>query len=218
MNVSFCYFGLASVMREDDSSSLPASEFEGASTGEESFMLDSDDINTSIHSTLKSTTSSSPVIPVIATRNQVSPTSSVSGSPPFTREDNSWHYSFEIPWNKMPSNTRKLLDTGKRPSPSERREIIRIVVAEILTVCKKPGKRHITEIARNMVIRYPKSFQDEIEGQVVGTGYDSLVKQFLSRIDNYRRLQAPPAQKRLFESDSPDNAKKKSTERCVWLH
>lgn len=38
------------------------------------------------------------------------------------------------------------------------REIIRIVVAEILNVCKKPGKRHITEIARKMVIRYPKSF------------------------------------------------------------
>ncbi|KAI9516295.1 hypothetical protein NQZ68_017498, partial [Dissostichus eleginoides] len=36
-----------------------------------------------------------------------------------------------------------------------------------------------------MVIQYPKSFRDEIEGQVVGTGYDSLTKQMLSRIDNY---------------------------------
>lgn len=80
--------------------------------------------------------------------------------------------------------------------------------SEILTVCKKPGKRHITEIARKMVIQYPKCFQDEIEGQVVGTGYDSLVKQFISRIDNYHRLQVPAAQKRLAESDSPDNAKK----------
>ena len=36
----------------------------------------------------------------------------------------------------------------------------------------------------------------------------TLVKQLISRMDNYRRLQAPPAQKRLSESGSPDNAKK----------
>lgn len=59
-----------------------------------------------------------------------------------------------------------------------------------------------------MVIQYPKCFQDEIEGQVVGTGYDSLVKQFISQIDNYQRLQVPAAQKRFAESNSPDNAKK----------
>lgn len=59
-----------------------------------------------------------------------------------------------------------------------------------------------------MVISYPKSFRDELEGQVVGTGYDSLVKQFISPIDNWRHLQTPPAQKRLSESHTPDNAKK----------
>lgn len=64
----------------------------------------------------------------------------------------------------MPSSTRKLLDTEKRLSAAERREVIRIMAAEILTVYKKSGKRHISEIARKMVIPYPKSFQDEIKG------------------------------------------------------
>ncbi|KAL7839335.1 hypothetical protein SRHO_G00259930 [Serrasalmus rhombeus] len=104
------------------------------------------------------------------------PTASESGSSPLVKGDINWHYSFDIPWSKMSSNTRKLLDTEKRLSAAERREVIRIVTAEILTMCKKPGKRHITEIARKMIIRYPKSFRDEIQGQVVGTGYDSLVK------------------------------------------
>lgn len=108
----------------------------------------------------------------------------------------------------MPLSTRKLLDTKQRPSAAERRGGIRIVVAEILSVCKKTGKRHIAEIARKMVIQYPKSFRDEIEGQVVGTGYDSLIKQLMSRIDNYTRLQAPPAKKRTSESGSPDSVKK----------
>lgn len=36
------------------------------------------------------------------------------------------------------------------------------------------GDSHMAEIERKIVIRYLKSFRDEIE---VGTGYDSLVKQ-----------------------------------------
>lgn len=216
MNVSLCYLGSSSVMIvEDDSSSIATSLMEESSTGEDSFISDIDDLVTSDHSTPKATATrssasviamrsqASPIVP-----SQASPTASESGSSPLARGDNSWHYSFDVPWSKMPSSTRKLLDTEKRPSAAERREVIRIVVAEILTVCKKPGKRHITEIARKMVIRYPKSFRDEIEGQVIGTGYDSLGKQLISRIDNHRRLQAPPAQKRLSESGGPDDAKK----------
>lgn len=135
----FVISGSPSVMREDDSSSLLTSEIEEASTGEESFVCDTDDINT----TPKSTATRSPVS-VIA-MSQASPTTSGSDSSPLAREDSSWHYTFDIPWNKMP-NTRRVLDTEKRPTAAERREIIRIVAAEILTVCKKPGKRRITEI------------------------------------------------------------------------
>lgn len=58
----------------------------------------------------------------------------------------------------MPSGSRKLLEMDKRPSATERKEIIRIVVAEILIMCKNPGNRHTTEIARKMVISYLRSF------------------------------------------------------------
>ncbi|KAG8009026.1 hypothetical protein GBF38_011616 [Nibea albiflora] len=179
---------------EDSSSSISTSHMEESST-EDSFMSD---IPITIHSTPKSTASSSPALTI------ASPT----GSESSVREDNSWHYSFDIPWSKMPSSTRKLFDTGKRPSAAQRREIIRIVAGEILNVCKKPGKKHVSEISRKMVLCYPKSFQDEIEGQIVGTGYDSLVKQFISRLDNCKRLQAATAQKRLPEGCSPDNGKR----------
>ncbi|XP_057211347.1 uncharacterized protein LOC130567342 [Triplophysa rosa] len=138
-------------------------------------------------------------------QSQSSP--SVPSAFPSATENNSWHYSFDIPWNKLTSTTRNILENEQRPSAAERREIIRIVVAEILTACKKPGRRHIIEIARKMVIRHPKSFHDEIEGQVVGTGYDSIVKQLMSRIENCRRLQSL-ANKRCSESGSSENDKK----------
>lgn len=41
-----------------------------------------------------------------------------------------------------------------------------------------------------MVIAYPKSFRDEINSQVVGSGYDSLLKQLMCRIDNFKRAKA----------------------------
>ncbi|XP_076829787.1 uncharacterized protein LOC143475749 isoform X2 [Brachyhypopomus gauderio] len=103
--------------------------------------------------------------------------------------DNDWHFNFSIPWNIMPSHIKDTLKNQERPSARDRRKVIRLVVAEILAVCKSPMKKHLSEIARKMVLAYPKSFKDVIEGQVVGTGYDSLTKQLQCRVDNYRRTQ-----------------------------
>lgn len=129
--MSFCYLDLVT-KGKDTPSSISTSHIEEPSI-EDSFMSDSmsDDIPMSVHSTPKSTATCSSVLAI------ASPT----GSESIVREDNSWHYNFDIPGSKMPSSITKLLDTGKRPSAAQRREIIRIVAGEILTVCKKTGKK-----------------------------------------------------------------------------
>ncbi|KAL1249112.1 hypothetical protein QQF64_022430 [Cirrhinus molitorella] len=222
----------------NDSSSQASTLFEESSIGEDSFISDIDETVTSDNSTAASSSGlvmsmrcqvspnvpgqASPIVPI-----QASPIVPIQTSPiipsqashivpsqaSFSSEsgyspNNSWHYNFIIPWSKLPSSTRQTLDNAQRPSAAERREVIRIVAAEVLTICKKPGKRHLVEIARQMVIRYPKSFRDEIEGQVVGAGFDSLVKQLMSRIDNIRRLQTPLAKRRSSVSGSAENVKK----------
>uniref|UniRef100_A0A8C2HNH5 Uncharacterized protein n=1 Tax=Cyprinus carpio TaxID=7962 RepID=A0A8C2HNH5_CYPCA len=101
--------------------------------------------------------------------------------------DNNWHFNFEIPWSKMPSEITRKLKNNEGPSGRERRELIRLMVGEILTICPTPGKKHLGEIARKIVSTYPKSFRDVIEDQVVGSGYDSLTKQLQSRVDNMKR-------------------------------
>lgn len=103
-----------SEIREDDSSSLDSSQIEKATTSKDSFMSDIDNNITSIHSTARR----SPVS-VIAMRSQAPPTTAENGSPPFVREDSSWHYSFDVLWSKIPSNTMKVLDAEKRPSAPE---------------------------------------------------------------------------------------------------
>uniref|UniRef100_A0AAQ4QEQ3 Uncharacterized protein n=1 Tax=Gasterosteus aculeatus aculeatus TaxID=481459 RepID=A0AAQ4QEQ3_GASAC len=101
--------------------------------------------------------------------------------------NNDWHYHFQVPWSTLSTTLSRKLDNQERPTASERREMIRIVAAEILYVCKNPSKRHLEEVARKMVLAYPKSFTDIIEDEVVGSGYDSLTKQLQYRVENCKR-------------------------------
>ena len=99
-----------------------------------------------------------------------------------------WVDEFEIPWSKFPK--KKLmtcLQNELRPNPSARREMVRILVDEISKISQKPGKKALATIAQKIVKKYPKSFRDEIEGSLVGTGYDSLLKQLQIRFDNINR-------------------------------
>ncbi|XP_053087514.1 uncharacterized protein LOC117596398 [Pangasianodon hypophthalmus] len=117
----------------------------------------------------------------------ISTSSSSMDFTPSQQYDSSWHFRFEIPWKKMPSAIIRKLETGKRPTKSERLQIIRLIVSETLTICPTPGKKHISEIARKMVKAYPVAFRDVTEGEIVGSGYDSITKQMMSRVDNLRR-------------------------------
>ncbi len=98
--------------------------------------------------------------------------------------------------------------------------MIRLIVIEILTVCPTPGKKHISEIARKMAKEYPVAFTDVIEGEIVGSGYDSLTKQMISRVDNLRRGSTSLSLKRQVIStsegeDTPPRKRRLDTYGCV---
>lgn len=136
-----------------------------------------------------------------------SPTSSRSSispcpSPNLLNAD--WVDSFEVPVEKFPEALIQCLKRGKRPEPSLRREMIRIVAAEMMRMCPSPTKQASTEIAKKLVGKYPTSLKDVIEGEVVGPGYHSLVKQLQARVDNKRRHVTPRIQKRKPVSDESD--------------
>ncbi|XP_065103923.1 uncharacterized protein [Paramisgurnus dabryanus] len=128
-----------------------------------------------------------------------------------TQQDSSWHYNFKVPWNMLPAVLRKKLENQERPTARERREMVRIIAGEILAICQKPSKKHLNEVARKMVLTYPKSLKDMIGDEVVGSGHDALTKQFQHRIDNYRRNEkhsstiddgSPVPEKKLQRKDS----------------
>ncbi|KTF89548.1 hypothetical protein cypCar_00048103 [Cyprinus carpio] len=55
-----------------------------------------------------------------------------------------------------------------------------------------------------MLAKYPQSLQDVIEGDVIGPGYHSLVKQLQARIENVKRSSLPRILKRKRVSDEYD--------------
>ena len=120
----------------------------------------------------------------------------------------------------LPAVVRKKLDNQERPTARERREVICIITAEILATCKTPAKKHLRKVARKMVLEYPKSFKDIIEGEVVGSGYDSLTKQLQCRVDNYNRNEKLRRSKKKIISDdigtvSENKKQRKDSYGCI---
>ncbi|KAL3991768.1 octopamine receptor beta [Sarotherodon galilaeus] len=118
----------------------------------------------------------------------VSPQSLSSTSSSSPGCDTHWDDNFEIPWR------------GK--GPKLRRQMVRIVVTEIMEKCPHVGRKHSIDVAKKMVAKYPNSLQDVIEGDIVGAGYLSLVKQLQNRIDNVRHTSTPKIRKRKHQTDS----------------
>ncbi|RXN37846.1 Prolyl-tRNA synthetase associated domain-containing 1 [Labeo rohita] len=153
--------------------------------------------------TSSSSVSASPVPP--ATLRHSSPGSSQSSSSSSSKSpDIDWVDTFLIPWDKFPEELMQFLEREKRPSPRMRREMIRILVNEMMRKCSCPSKRNSTEVAKKLVAKYPKSLQDIIEGDVVGPGYHSLVKQLQYRIENVKRSTTPKIRKRKHCTDDSD--------------
>uniref|UniRef100_A0A8C1XB01 Uncharacterized protein n=1 Tax=Cyprinus carpio TaxID=7962 RepID=A0A8C1XB01_CYPCA len=134
----------------------------------------------------------------------VSPRISSSTSSSSSGLDTHWDDNFEIPWGKFPEEVMHSLERGKRPGTKLRRQMVRIVMTEMMEKCPHVGKKHSTDVATKMVAKYPNSLQDVIEGDIVGTGYHSLVKQLQNRIENVRRTSTPKIRKRKHQTDVSD--------------
>ena len=108
-----------------------------------------------------------------------------------------WITNFKIPWHKLPKGLLEACSTNKRPTPSQRREMVRIICDEILQVCTIPGRKALSKVAEMIVAKYGDSFRDTVGDTVIGTGFDSLRKQMEERVFNENRKIKKPG--RLLE-------------------
>lgn len=105
------------------------------------------------------------------------------------QDKSSWINSFEVPWDKMPARLLQVMERGKLAHPEERRIKRRRAVVEAIQVqCQNPNKAACAEVPRAVVSKCPCMFADKTgEGEQLGCGYYSLLRQLQSRVEHENR-------------------------------
>ena len=151
-------------------------------------------------------------------------------------KDEFWSQNFSIPWNKVPSRVIRKCEEGKTISWSERRHVIQVIASEILTSAEKPLclRFNTRRVATKVIAKYPGTFRDEIGGEVVDTGFESLAMELENKVYmDLRKMkerdgsQEPKHKKRKNDdSDVPvvastsansDSTEEEMDEKVVWM-
>lgn len=107
---------------------------------------------------------------------------------PSSNTRKSWPESFQVQWNLMPSDFRSAISDGKNPSPAARWQTVRVIAHEMRKYEPNPTRSQCLTVCRNIVREYPHSFADQLDnGQLMGSGYSSLLIQVEHRIENLNR-------------------------------
>uniref|UniRef100_A0A3Q2QF48 Si:ch211-111e20.1 n=1 Tax=Fundulus heteroclitus TaxID=8078 RepID=A0A3Q2QF48_FUNHE len=99
-----------------------------------------------------------------------------------------WPETFQVPWDKMPPEVCSAIANKKRPTPAERRQMVRVLVDEMRKYEANPTRSQCLTVCRNIVRQYPQSFADVFaDGSLMAGGYTLLLIQVKTRIENLNR-------------------------------
>lgn len=110
----------------------------------------------------------------------------------------------------MSGQTLKKLENNITPSPSERRELVRVLADEIFKYSTNPSKKLARIVAQDCIIKYTV-LEDRMENIKLGTGYESLAYQIYTRLEKVRRKQIVESSDSLCANEAKDNKKRKNT-------
>ncbi|XP_049450815.1 uncharacterized protein LOC125900084 [Epinephelus fuscoguttatus] len=96
-----------------------------------------------------------------------------------------WPETFQVPWDQMPKEIRSAIANGKRPTPAERRQMVRVLVDAMRKYEANPTRSQCLTVCQNIVRQYPQSFADVFaNGSLMAGGYTSLLIQVKTCIEN----------------------------------
>lgn len=111
----------------------------------------------------------------------------------------------------MPAGIQSAAKNGQRPSPGDRRQMIRILADEIRKHDLNPTRSQCATVTRQIVREYPKSFANMIGDRQIGGGHESLLSQLKVRIEHLNRKNTLSHQ-RIQSSDNGTSRKRSSTD------
>ena len=113
-----------------------------------------------------------------------------------------------IPWQRFSKGVRQCLEKEKRPTPKERREVVRVLCDEINDKCPAPQRQDMRNLADIMVKRFPVSFEDRSFGdKLIKDGDSTLFTQIENRLYNMKRGSDTSTE---ASSENEGSSKKKS--------
>ncbi|XP_054930445.1 uncharacterized protein [Dermacentor andersoni] len=115
--------------------------------------------------------------------------------------------AFDIPWDAFPPELIKACQDGRRPLKSDLNEMIRTLSDRVLACYQKPGRKVLRVIAREIVSKYPRTFEDTLNGTIIATGLETLLWKLENCINNKRR-HSSECSKRCFSEDEELTTKK----------
>ncbi|KAF1389442.1 hypothetical protein PFLUV_G00073470 [Perca fluviatilis] len=114
-----------------------------------------------------------------------------------------WYTNFRVDWDRMPTGIRTAALSLTRPSPPDRREMVKAVVDQMREHDLNPSRAVCHNIVRNIIREYPRSFADvDRNGEFVGDGCSSLLLQIKTRVEYKNRNNPLSRRRRKRRSDS----------------
>lgn len=75
--------------------------------------------------------------------------------------------AFEIPWNTFPLELQKACREGRRSLKGDLNEMVRTLSGRVMACYQKPGRKVLRAIAREIVSKFPRTFEDTLNGTVI---------------------------------------------------
>ncbi len=140
-------------------------------------------------------------------------------SPTTSRVDARISNTYAIPWEQVPTDIIKLLKQSKRLEPKHRRQIVNIIIDDVLQKNCNPTKAQLAVIAEKLSTTYPVTFQDRIGEDLVGGGYNDILNKLCDRRDNLKRdvhsIAKSTKQKNMNEEQEIPKKKPRDSYGCV---
>ena len=181
--------------------------FAGApSTDTESSIADEDTLETSIPASASSST------PGGSTKENTASTSYES--------ELKWFLKYRVPWNKFPNSFTIACDSGKYPDKSALNDMIRLLMENILSVCKeRPSRTELRAVVFKIVAKYPQ-LKAKVGTTVIGDGTSTLLSKLEARRDNAMRKSSKWRKRNANEDDDqtdhkPSRAECKDAYGCI---
>ncbi|XP_049517132.1 uncharacterized protein LOC125942922 isoform X2 [Dermacentor silvarum] len=116
--------------------------------------------------------------------------------------------AFDIPWDAFPPELVKACQEGRRPLKSDLNEMVRTLSDRVLACHQKPGRKVLRAIASEIVSKFPRTFEDTLNGTVIATGLETLLWKLENCINNKRRRSSECLKRCVSEDEEEFTTKK----------